>query len=146
MTSDGQARVDVAPTGDSNDNTVLQNFANAVQTVAPNATEGPISILEARRAVVGAFLEAGACALISIAILLWITLRRLSDVLLTLVPLFLAGVVTLEICVLVDLPLNFANIIACRCCSASAWPSKSTTSWRGVKGRPICCNRCSPAR
>ena len=112
VTADGQARVDVAPTGDSNDNTVLQNFANAVQTVAPTATEGPISILEARRAVVGAFLEAGACALISIAILLWITLRRLTDVLLTLVPLLLAGVVTLEICVLVDLPLNFANIIA----------------------------------
>jgi hopanoid biosynthesis associated RND transporter like protein HpnN len=112
VTSDGQARVDVAPAGDSNNNTVLQNFANAVQTVAPNATEGPISILEARRAVVGAFLEAGACALISIAILLWITLRRLTDVLLTLVPLLLAGVVTLEICVLVDLPLNFANIIA----------------------------------
>src|SRR5580693_5057214 len=61
VTSDGQARVDVAPAGDSNNNTVLQNFANAVQTVAPNATEGPISILEARRAVVGAFLEAGAC-------------------------------------------------------------------------------------
>jgi hypothetical protein len=33
-------------------------------------------------------------------------------VLLTLVPLLLAGVVTLEICVLIDLPLNFANIIA----------------------------------
>ena len=32
--------------------------------------------------------------------------------LLTLVPLLLAGVVTLEICVLIDLPLNFANIIA----------------------------------
>ena len=32
--------------------------------------------------------------------------------LLTLVPLLLAGVVTLEICVLIGLPLNFANIIA----------------------------------
>ena len=59
-----------------------------------------------------AFLEAGACALLSIGILLWITLRRFGDVLLTLVPLLLAGVVTLEICVLIDLPLNFANIIA----------------------------------
>ena len=83
-----------------------------MQSVAPDATEGPISILEARRAVVGAFIEAGACALLSIAILLWITLRRIGDVLLTLVPLLLAGVVTLEICVLVGLPLNFANIIA----------------------------------
>jgi hypothetical protein len=112
LTPDGKARIDAAPKGDSNNNAVLQAFARAVQTVAPTATEGPISILEARRAVVSAFIEAGACALLSIGILLFITLRRFSDVLLTLVPLLLAGVVTLEICVLVDLPLNFANIIA----------------------------------
>ncbi len=112
VTPDGQARIDVSPKGDSNDNEVLRNFARAVQAVAPDATEGPISILEARRTVVTAFIEAGACALLSIAILLWITLRRVVDVLLTLVPLLLACVVTLEICVLVDLPLNFANIIA----------------------------------
>jgi hopanoid biosynthesis associated RND transporter like protein HpnN len=112
VTPDGQARVDVAPKGDSNDNEVLSTFAHAVQAVAPDATEGPISILEARRTVVTAFLEAGACALISISIILWITLRRISDVLLTLIPLLLAGVVTLEICVLIGMPLNFANIIA----------------------------------
>jgi uncharacterized protein len=112
LTADGQARIDVAPSGDANDNTVLRAFASAVQSVAPNAIEGPVSILEARRAVVTAFIEAGAFALVSIGILLWITLRRFSDVLLTLVPLLLACVVTLEICVLVDLPLNFANIIA----------------------------------
>jgi predicted RND superfamily exporter protein len=39
-------------------------------------------------------------------------LRRFGDVLLTLVPLLLAGIVTLEICVLIGMPLNFANIIA----------------------------------
>jgi len=112
ITADGRARIDVAPKGDANDNATLRQFARAVQSVAPEATEGPISILEARRAVVTAFIEAGACALLSIGILLWITLRRLGDVLLTLVPLLLACVVTLEICVLVDMPLNFANIIA----------------------------------
>jgi hopanoid biosynthesis associated RND transporter like protein HpnN len=112
VTADGQARIDVAPSGDPNDNVNLQAFARAVQAVAPNATEGPISILEARRAIVSAFIEAGAFALLSIGLILLITLRRIGDVLLTLVPLLLAGVVTLEICVLVDLPLNFANIIA----------------------------------
>mgnify|MGYP001190516945 CR=1 FL=1 len=112
VTPDGQARVDVAPKGDSSDNSILRKFARAVQSVAPDATEGPISILEARGTVVTAFIEAGACALISIAIILWITLRRIGDVLLTLVPLLLAGVVTLEICVLIGMPLNFANIIA----------------------------------
>jgi uncharacterized protein len=44
--------------------------------------------------------------------LLLIALRRWIDVLLTLAPLLLAGAVTLEICVLDGLALNFANIIA----------------------------------
>ena len=112
VTPEGQARVDVAPSGDANDNANLSAFAGAVRSVAPTAIEGPISILEARGAIVSAFIEAGACALLSIGVILFITLRRISDVLLTLVPLLLAGVVTLEICVLVGLPLNFANIIA----------------------------------
>ncbi|HEX4411056.1 MAG TPA: MMPL family transporter [Xanthobacteraceae bacterium] len=112
VTPDGQARVDIAPSGDANDNATLIAFAHAVQSVAPTAIEGPISILEARREVVSAFIEAGAFALVSIGIILIVTLRRLTDVMLTLVPLVLAGVVTLEVCVLIGLPLNFANIIA----------------------------------
>ena len=112
ITPDGQAHVDIAPKGDPNNNAVLVAFAHAVQSVAPDATEGPIAILEARRTVVTAFIVAGACALLSIAIILFITLRRISDVLLTLIPLLMAGVVTLEICVLIGMPLNFANIIA----------------------------------
>jgi uncharacterized protein len=80
--------------------------------VYPNAVGGPISILKSGDTVVRAFIEAGAYALISIAIILWIVLRRFGDVLLTPVPLLLAGVATLEICVLIGMPLNFANIIA----------------------------------
>ena len=112
MTPDEQARLEIAPSGNADNNATLRTFAHAVQSVAPNATEGPISILEARRTIITAFLEAGAYALLSIAVLLWITLRRVGDVLLTLIPLLVAGVVTLEICVAIDLPLNFANIIA----------------------------------
>ena len=70
------------------------------------------SFKSSARTVVRSFIEAGALALISITIILFVALRRVSDVLLTLVPLLLAGVVTLEICVLIGLPLNFANIIA----------------------------------
>ena len=109
---DGRARIEILPKGDPNDNEIIRNFARAVLAVAPTATGGPITILEAGHTVVGAFLQAGAWALISIAMLLWITLRRITDVLLTLVPLLLAGVVTLEICALLGLLLNFANIIA----------------------------------
>ncbi len=112
VTSDGRARVSVAPAGDTNNTEVLRTFARAVLAVYPNAIGGPISILESGNTVVRAFLEAGAYALVTIAILLWIVLRRFGDVLLTLAPLLLAGMVTLEICVLIGMPLNFANIIA----------------------------------
>ena len=62
--------------------------------------------------MVKAFLHAGGDALLVIGLLLWIPRRRFVDVLMTLVPLLVAGAVTLEICVLIGLPLNFANIVA----------------------------------
>jgi hopanoid biosynthesis associated RND transporter like protein HpnN len=109
---DGRVHVQAQPAGDPNDNDVLRKFAAAVLKVEPTAIGGPISILESGDTIVSSFLQAGFWALLSIAFLLWIVLRRIGDVLLTLVPLLLAGVLTLEICVLIGLPLNFANIIA----------------------------------
>src|SRR5262249_37860030 len=55
---------------------------------------------------------AGALSVVAIAVILFIALRRWVDVALTLVPLLVAIVVTLEICVVIGLQLNFANIIA----------------------------------
>jgi predicted RND superfamily exporter protein len=107
---DGQARVEAGM--NANDNEAIRAFARAVLATAPGATGEAIGILESGETIVQAFLQAGAWALISISILLWIVLRRIGDVLLTLVPLLLAGIVTLEICALIDFPLNFANIIA----------------------------------
>ena len=112
MTADGRARTSIAPSADPNDNDAMRKFAQAVLAVEPDVTEGPVTILEATRTVLGAFIEAGVLALISIAILLWLVLGRLSDMLLTLIPLSTAGLVTMEICALLGWPLNFANIIA----------------------------------
>ncbi len=111
-TSDGKVRVEVTPRGDPNDNETLRNFADAVLVAEPDAVGGPVSILKSGDTIVRAFVHAGLWALLSIGLLLWIALRRLSDVMMTLVPLLVAGAVTLEICVLIGLPLNFANIIA----------------------------------
>lgn len=112
VSANGKARVEAAPKADPTDNEEMRKFARAVLAVEPNAIEGPISILEAGNTIVNAFIQAGLWALLSIGILLWIVLRRFGDVLLTLVPLLVAGIVTLELCVLIGLPLNFANIIA----------------------------------
>lgn len=111
-TPDGRARMEVFPKGDANDNAVLAAFVDAVTRVAPEATGTPVSIRESGRTIVGAFLQAGGWALASITLLLFLVLRRPVDVALTLAPLLLAGVVTLEICGAIDMPLNFANIIA----------------------------------
>ena len=111
-TKDGLQRVEALPRGDPNDNDTLRKFAAAVLQAEPNAIGGPVSILKSGETVVTAFIHAGFWALIVISLLLWLALRRITDVLLTLVPLLVAGAVTLEICVLIGLPLNFANIVA----------------------------------
>jgi predicted RND superfamily exporter protein len=112
VTPDGRARVQVLPKGDPDDTKVLRNFVSAVLAIEPDATGPAVLLFEAGNTVMLAFIEAGIFALAAIALLLWITLRRIADVLLTLVPLLLAIVVTLELAVALDIPLNFANIIA----------------------------------
>jgi uncharacterized protein len=112
IAADGKTRIQAFPKGDPNDNETVRQFARAVLAKFPDAVGTPISILESGDIVVHTFFQAGAFALLSISILLWIVLRRFGDVLLTLVPLLVAGLITLEICVLIGMPLNFANIIA----------------------------------
>jgi len=109
---DGLIRVEALPKGDPNDNDNLRKFADAVLAAEPTAIGGPVSILKSGDTIVKAFIHAGFWALVVISLLLWLTLRRFTDVLMTLVPLLVAGAVTLEICVLIGLPLNFANIVA----------------------------------
>ena len=112
MSTDGRARIEIAPKGDGNDNGTLSRFVTAIRTVEPDAAGKPIFIIEAAATMVKAFLQAGALSVVAITLILYIALRRWIDVALTLVPLLVAILVTLEICVLIGLQLNFANIIA----------------------------------
>ncbi len=112
LTPDGRARVRVLPKGDPDDTAVLRQFVTAVLAVAPNATGPAVLLYEAGQTVVRAFVEAGIFAISAIVLLLAVTLRRVRDVLLTLIPLLVAGIVTLELAVALGIKLNFANIIA----------------------------------
>jgi hopanoid biosynthesis associated RND transporter like protein HpnN len=109
---DGRLRIEVWPKDSANDNATVGRFARAVQTAVPTATGPAIGSIEWGSTIVQAFIEAAALALVSIAILLWLVLRRVTDVLVTLIPLIVAGLVTLEICALTKFQLNYANIIA----------------------------------
>ncbi len=112
IAADGEVRIEVAPSGDGNDNAILSRFVDAVRTVAPQASGTPIFIVEAAATIIKAFLQAAVWSVASIALILFVTLRRWVDVALTLAPLMVAIVVTLEISVAIGLQLNFANIIA----------------------------------
>ena len=112
----GQALVDVGPRVppgiDPSDDQLLARFAHAVKAAEPDAIGGPISILHSANVIILAFLQAAAWSVALITVLLWITLRQFSDVLRTLIPLLVSALVTLELCVVLGIQLNFANIIA----------------------------------
>jgi uncharacterized protein len=112
MTPDGLMRMEILPKGNANDTATIRKFAKAVLKVAPSATGPAIEVYETGRTVTEAFIKAGIIAICSIAVLLFIVLRRLGDVLLTLIPLLVAAVVTLEICGLIGFQINYANMIA----------------------------------
>jgi hypothetical protein len=112
VSQDGRARVQVLPKGDPDDTAVIREFVTAVLAVEPNATGPAVMLFEAGNTIVQSFIEAAIFAILAIAALLWIALRRIVDVLLTLVPLLVAAIVTLELCAAFGIPLNFANIIA----------------------------------
>ena len=112
LAPDGRALMEVSPKGDANDNAILSGFVTAVRSVEPDAAGTPVFMIEAATTMVTAFVQAGTLSVVAIALILFIALRRPIDVALTLVPLLVAIVVTLEICVLIGLKLNFANIIA----------------------------------
>ena len=108
--ADGRTRIQLFPR--ANDNASLERFSDQVLAVVPQATGTPISIRNSGRTIVGAFVRAGVLSLVAIALLLYVVLRRGRDVVLTLTPILLSGLLTMATCVATGLALNFANIIA----------------------------------
>ena len=111
-TTTGQARIQVSPKGDANDNATLERFSRAVLRVAPEASGAPISIQGAGATIAQAFVKAGVLSLIAITLLLFAALRSIKEVAFTLAPIVLSVFLTLGTCVTIGQPINFANIIA----------------------------------
>jgi len=109
---DGRARVQVLPKPEAGNTKGLAQFVAQVTAVAPDAGGSAVTIEETSATIVGAFRSAAIYALISIAIILFIALRRLVDMSLVLAPLLLSSLMTVVIIVLAGLLLNYANIIA----------------------------------
>ncbi len=108
----GEYRLAVYPAEDLNDNDALRRFVRSVQQVAPQAIGVPVISLEAGEAVVQAFIHAFSLALIGVVVILLVLLRSIRYTLLVLLPLLLSSLFTAALTVVLDVPFNFANIIA----------------------------------
>jgi len=112
VSKDALYRVAVFPRENLSDPEAMRRFVAAVRTVAPDAIGFPVIYLEAGDAVVEAFKQAFLMAFIAVTVLLLILLRPMSDTLLVLLPLLLAGGLTGAASVVGAIPFNFANVIA----------------------------------
>jgi uncharacterized protein len=109
---DGRARIQVLPKPAARTTGGLAEFVREVTAVAPNAG-GPAVTIEATSAtIVGSFRSAAIAAVVAIAVILFVALRRLLDAALVLAPLLLSALMTVIVMVALPLPLNYANIIA----------------------------------
>ena len=109
---DGKVRIEVVPTADARGGDGLRQFVAEVRTVAPNAGGSAVTIVASADTIVDSFRQAAISAMIAIAVILLVTLRRLRDTALVMAPLLLASVLTVLLMLMLGRGLNFANIIA----------------------------------
>lgn len=108
----GLYRLQIFPRHNLDDLDNLRTFILEAQTVDPQVTDLPVTYLESMKEVITAFKEAFAIAFFATTLILLLVLRNLRDTLLVLLPLVLAALFTAGATVLLDIPFNFANIIA----------------------------------
>jgi multidrug efflux pump subunit AcrB len=109
---DGRARVQVQAKPEFQSSAGLKEFVRDVQTVAPDAGGSAVTIVATSRTIVDAFRDAAIGAVVAIAVILFVALRRPLDVGLVLAPLLMSALLTLLVVIVAGLPINFANIIA----------------------------------
>ncbi|MBV8521313.1 MAG: MMPL family transporter [Acetobacteraceae bacterium] len=108
----GRARVQVVPAANSRDSRGLHRFVSEVRSVAPDAGGSAVTIIESSDTIVNAFRNAAIYAVIAIAVILLIALRRIQYMLMVIAPLILSALMTAIVIVALHRPLNYANIIA----------------------------------
>lgn len=109
---DGRVRVQAVAKRAAQDSAGLRAFVAEVKSVAPDAGGSAVTIVASADTIIGAFRTAAIGALVAIALLLGLVLRRGIDVALTLGALGLSALMTVVAVVALHLSLNFANIIA----------------------------------
>lgn len=111
LSNEGIYRIQVFPRYDISDIHNLKKFVSAVRTIAPDATDKPVTILESGKVISSAFINATILAFALIALFLRIVFKRWVEVILIMFTLLLGLIYTIATAVILDISFNFANII-----------------------------------
>ncbi len=108
----GLFRIEVVPQENILNPDALRQFVTAVQRVAPDATNEPVQMVVIGDTIIASFKQAFALACLAVTAIVMVGLRSVSGALLVIVTLLFGAMITSAILVLVDIPFNFANVIA----------------------------------
>ncbi len=111
VTPDGRQLMMVTPAYDIVRVDAMRRFATEVRSVIPEATGRPVVELGIGDIVIESFREAIGIAVTLIFVILTIALRSILDAFLVFIPLVVTTLVTFAVSVLIDLPLNMANVV-----------------------------------
>ncbi|MEM7428799.1 MAG: MMPL family transporter [Pseudomonadota bacterium] len=111
LSEDGRYRLDILPQEAIKDNLAMRRFVSGIRGAEEHATGWPVEIVKGADVVAKAMLQATGVAALCIAIVLFLALRRIGDVLLVLCPIALAGIFLVAATVAFGIPFNFANVI-----------------------------------
>nr|WP_294914857.1 MMPL family transporter [uncultured Neokomagataea sp.] len=109
---DGRTRLTIHPNGHMSETPVLHRFVAQLETITPNLAGPAIAIMGSAQTIVTAFIVAAISALVMIAAILLVVLRRIVDTALVMAPLLMSALLTVIMIVTVPETLNYANIIA----------------------------------
>ena len=101
----------VFPERDLQKGDALEEFVSSVREIAPGAAGMAVDVVEFSRVTIGSLKQALGSALVVITLLLFALWRRVGDTVLVMLPLLLAGAMTVATVYLVGLSFNFANVI-----------------------------------
>jgi predicted RND superfamily exporter protein len=109
---DGRARIQVLPKAGVASGSSIRHFVDSVLQVMPQATGSALWIVRSAQTIIHAFSVAAISAIVAIAIILTVALRRSLDVVLVMTPLVVSSLLTVVWVMALGIQLNFANIIA----------------------------------
>jgi hopanoid biosynthesis associated RND transporter like protein HpnN len=109
---DGRALLQVLPKLGVDSGSSIRHFVDSVLSVMPQATGSALWIVRSAQTIIHAFSIAAISAIIAIAVILSVALRRALDVALVMAPLVVSSLLTVVWLMALGIQLNFANIIA----------------------------------